>query len=129
MKHNACSLLPTPMLSIASGTKLYKKLALPVHLFVFSTGLTPKLVANSGDTVEIEMITHHAGDDYEKMIQGDPGIEDIYNVSVFCQLPPCFPLCLALDQSTTKPAMPHDPRYRSMRNNLCSGHQMAKRYP
>jgi hypothetical protein len=39
-------------------------------------------VANSGDTVEIEMITHHAGDDYEKMIQGDPGIEDIYNVSV-----------------------------------------------
>lgn len=26
----------------------------------------------------LDQITHHAGDDYEKMIQGDPGVEDIY---------------------------------------------------
>ncbi|KAK9807208.1 hypothetical protein WJX73_009034 [Symbiochloris irregularis] len=25
------------------------------------------------------MITHHAGDDYDKMIRGDPGMEDIYH--------------------------------------------------
>lgn len=24
------------------------------------------------------MATHHAGDDYDKMIRGDPGMEDIY---------------------------------------------------
>ena len=24
-------------------------------------------------------VTHHAGDDYAKMIQGDPGMEDIYH--------------------------------------------------
>jgi acetamidase/formamidase len=36
------------------------------------------MVINSGDTVEIEMITHHAGDDPDKMINGDPGVESIY---------------------------------------------------
>jgi len=35
-------------------------------------------VLGSGDTISVEMITHHAGDDYEKMIAGDPGIESIY---------------------------------------------------
>lgn len=32
----------------------------------------------SGDKITVEMITHHAGDDYDKMIKGDPGVEDIY---------------------------------------------------
>ena len=45
-----------------------------------SNGLEPNLIASSGDTIEIEMITHHAGDDFDKMIKGDPGIEDIYKV-------------------------------------------------
>lgn len=26
----------------------------------------------------VEMITHHAGDDPDKMINGDPGVESIY---------------------------------------------------
>lgn len=32
----------------------------------------------SGDEVIVEMATHHACDDYDKMIRGDPGMEDIY---------------------------------------------------
>ena len=32
----------------------------------------------SGSEVVVEMITHHAGDDPDKMIKGDPGVESIY---------------------------------------------------
>lgn len=49
-----------------------------VHWGYYYNGLEPNLVASSGDIVEMEMITHHAGDDYDKMIKGDPGMEDIY---------------------------------------------------
>jgi acetamidase/formamidase len=45
----------------------------------FYEGLEPVLYVNSGEEVEVEMVTHHAGDDYEKLIAGDPGLEDIYN--------------------------------------------------
>lgn len=38
----------------------------------------PKLYVQSGDTVSVEMVTHHAGDYYDGMIKGDPGIESIY---------------------------------------------------
>ncbi|KAL4425548.1 hypothetical protein ABPG75_009564 [Micractinium tetrahymenae] len=41
-------------------------------------GIRPALVAKPGDEVFVEMVTHHAGDDYAKMIKGDPGLEDIY---------------------------------------------------
>lgn len=44
-----------------------------------SSGLTPAVAVSSGDTITVEMITHHAGDDYDKMIRGDPGMEDIYH--------------------------------------------------
>ncbi|MFS0869166.1 acetamidase/formamidase family protein [Paenibacillus xylanilyticus] len=37
------------------------------------------LTVNSGDIVTVEAITHHSGDDYERMIQGDAGIEDIFH--------------------------------------------------
>jgi hypothetical protein len=33
---------------------------------------------NSGETITVEVITHHAGHDYAKMIRGDPNIEDIF---------------------------------------------------
>ncbi|KAI8108289.1 hypothetical protein M9434_006316 [Picochlorum sp. BPE23] len=49
-----------------------------VHWGYFFNGVEPNLVASSGDIIDIEMITHHAGDDYDKMIKGDPGVEDIY---------------------------------------------------
>lgn len=32
----------------------------------------------SGDEVMVEMATHHAGDDYEKMVKGDAGMEDVF---------------------------------------------------
>ncbi|MCM3781377.1 acetamidase/formamidase family protein [Neobacillus mesonae] len=39
----------------------------------------PVLTVNSGDIVTVEAITHHSGDDYERMIQGDAGVEDIFH--------------------------------------------------
>ena len=32
----------------------------------------------SGETITVEVITHHAGHDYAKMIKGDPAIEEIF---------------------------------------------------
>jgi acetamidase/formamidase len=34
---------------------------------------------NSGETVTVEVITHHAGHDYAKMIRGDPNVEAIFS--------------------------------------------------
>ncbi|MFF2480048.1 acetamidase/formamidase family protein [Paenibacillus sp. NPDC058071] len=39
----------------------------------------PVLTVDSGDIVTVEAITHHSGDDYERMIQGDAGVEDIFH--------------------------------------------------
>ena len=36
------------------------------------------LTVESGDEIVVEMATHHACDDYDKMIKGDEGMEDIY---------------------------------------------------
>ena len=36
------------------------------------------MTVESGDEVIVEMATHHACDDYDKMIKGDAGMEDIY---------------------------------------------------
>jgi acetamidase/formamidase len=44
----------------------------------FSKKSPPVLAVHSKDTVTMDLITHHAGDDYDRMIQGDPGIESIY---------------------------------------------------
>lgn len=43
-----------------------------------SQDLRPQMVLKSGDTVTVEMLTHHAGDDYDKMIKGDKAMEAIY---------------------------------------------------
>ncbi|KAL0052691.1 hypothetical protein WJX82_006304 [Trebouxia sp. C0006] len=50
-----------------------------VHWGYYYAGATPNLVINSGDTVNVEMCTQHGGDDYDKIVKGDPGIESIYN--------------------------------------------------
>jgi len=39
---------------------------------------TPKVTMESGETVTVEVITHHAGHDYAKMIRGDPAVEEIF---------------------------------------------------
>ena len=44
----------------------------------FSKTLAPVLTIDSGAEVVVEMATHHACDDYDKMILGDPGMEEIY---------------------------------------------------
>ncbi|KAK9815353.1 hypothetical protein WJX72_002191 [[Myrmecia] bisecta] len=44
----------------------------------FYSALDPAAVVNSGDEIMVEMVTHHAGDDPEKMIIGDPGMEALY---------------------------------------------------
>lgn len=49
-----------------------------VHWGFFSKNLPPVIKVNSQDYVTMDLITHHAGDDYDRMIKGDPGIESIY---------------------------------------------------
>lgn len=52
--------------------------AATVHWGYFSKSLKPLVEVGSGDFVTIEALTHHAGDDYERMIKGDPGLESVY---------------------------------------------------
>lgn len=49
-----------------------------VHWGYFSQTLEPKLVIDSGDTVTVETLTHHANDDAERMVLGDPGAESVF---------------------------------------------------
>jgi acetamidase/formamidase len=49
-----------------------------VHWGYFSKLLKPRLEIESGDYVTIEALTHHANDDAERMIKGDPGAESVY---------------------------------------------------
>ena len=49
-----------------------------IHWGYFSRFLPPVLEVRSGDIVTIECLTHHAYDDYERMIKGDPGAEDVF---------------------------------------------------
>src|SRR5690348_2535711 len=43
-----------------------------VHWGYFSKQLKPVIEIESGDFVTLETVTHHAYDDYERMIKGDP---------------------------------------------------------
>ena len=49
-----------------------------VHWGYFSKSLAPRLVVFSGDVVTVETLTHHAGDDLERMVEGDPGAESVF---------------------------------------------------
>lgn len=49
-----------------------------VHWGYFSKKLKPIVEVQSGDYVTMETVTHHAYDDYERMIKGDPGLESIF---------------------------------------------------
>lgn len=50
-----------------------------VHWGYFSRLLPPLIEVSSGDFVTIETLTHHANDDAERMITGDPGAESVYH--------------------------------------------------
>ena len=50
-----------------------------VHWGYFSKSLAPRLVIHSGDLVTVETLTHHAGDDLDRMVKGDPGAESVYH--------------------------------------------------
>lgn len=49
-----------------------------IHWGFFSRSLRPVLEVESGDVVTVETLTHHAYDDYERMIKGDSGAEDVF---------------------------------------------------
>ena len=49
-----------------------------VHWGYFSKLLKPQIEVNSGDYITIETLTHHANDDAERMVKGDPGAESVY---------------------------------------------------
>jgi len=50
-----------------------------VHWGYFSKLLKPQLEIDSGDYVTIEALTHHANDDAELMVKGDPGAESVFH--------------------------------------------------
>ena len=49
-----------------------------VHWGYFSRSLKPLVEVESGDFVTLETLTHHAADDLERMVKGDPGAESVY---------------------------------------------------
>jgi acetamidase/formamidase len=49
-----------------------------VHWGYFSRSLKPQVEIDSGDIVTIEALTHHAGDDLERMVEGDEGAESVF---------------------------------------------------
>ncbi|MEQ8516469.1 MAG: acetamidase/formamidase family protein, partial [Chromatocurvus sp.] len=49
-----------------------------VHWGYLSRSLPPVVTVQSGQIVTIETLTHHAGDDHARMIEGDPGAESVY---------------------------------------------------
>jgi acetamidase/formamidase len=49
-----------------------------VHWGYFSKALKPVVEVDSGDFVTIEALTHHANDDAERMVTGDPGAESVF---------------------------------------------------
>jgi acetamidase/formamidase/AraC-like DNA-binding protein len=50
-----------------------------VHWGFFSRSLKPVLHVKSGDFVTIETLTHHANDDPERMVEGDPGAASVFH--------------------------------------------------
>ncbi len=45
----------------------------------FSKSAKPVVTLNSGDFATIETLTHHANDDAERMVKGDPGAESVFH--------------------------------------------------
>ena len=80
---SACISFPTLAAGCDSDQKQAKHHHIPasadtVHWGYFSKNQKPKVYANSGDLVTLETLTHHAGDDFDRMIKGDPGAESVF---------------------------------------------------
>lgn len=56
-----------------------------IHWGFLSRSLKPVLHVRSGDFVTIETLTHHANDDPERMVEGDPGAESVYQWDHECK--------------------------------------------
>jgi acetamidase/formamidase len=63
---------------VAARHHVIKAGAETVHWGYFSRLLKPVLSVKSGELVTIETLTHHAYDDYARMIAGDPGAESVF---------------------------------------------------
>jgi acetamidase/formamidase/AraC-like DNA-binding protein len=70
---------PPPRESGKPRHHLLRATANTIHWGYFSHDLKPALEVNSGDTVTIETLTQHAADDWERMVQGDPGAESVFH--------------------------------------------------
>mmetsp|Transcript_42705 Transcript_42705/g.89221 ORF Transcript_42705/g.89221 Transcript_42705/m.89221 type:complete len:451 (+) Transcript_42705:114-1466(+) len=73
--------LVLPAMTVAFSTLPHRRLELNsdnVHWGYFSKLEQPRLTVSSGATVVVEMASHHACDDYDKMIKGDEGMESIF---------------------------------------------------
>lgn len=78
--------LVTPQMAAAAENRMPDKRSyhhLPatadtVHWGYFSKKLKPQVEINSGDFITIETLTHHANDDADRMVKGDPGAESVY---------------------------------------------------
>jgi len=64
---------------LESGSKELTLNKTNVHWGFFDNTLEPKLYVKSGDEVTIEMATHQACDDWDKMIGDDEGLRSIYD--------------------------------------------------
>ncbi len=73
--------LPTSCSTQSPRPRHFKLAASPetVHWGFYSKNLPPVISVQSQDYVTLEGITHHAGDDYERMAAGDSAIESIYH--------------------------------------------------
>lgn len=69
--------IPSP---VGHGVRHHLLRASPetIHWGYFSRALKPVIEVESGDYVTVETLTHHAYDDYERMIEGDPGAESVF---------------------------------------------------
>jgi len=70
---------PSPRESGKPRHHLLRATANTIHWGYFSHDIKPVLELNSGDTVTIETLTQHAADDWERMVQGDPGAESVFH--------------------------------------------------
>jgi len=49
-----------------------------VHWGYYSRNIAPRLVVNPKDLITVETLTHHANDDADRMVTGDPGAESVF---------------------------------------------------
>lgn len=69
---------PGPGRGSSNGHHHLPATARTVHWGFLDRALPPALRVEPGATVTIETLTQHAGDDWERMVAGDPGAESVF---------------------------------------------------